>query len=88
MRDVVKPEIPTEEKGGPAPPEDAFKDTREAYWDGEWMETQVYELHSLQPGNELTGPAVMEGAATTYALPPDCETYLDEHRVHHLRRTE
>ncbi|WP_244209753.1 hydantoinase/oxoprolinase family protein [Haloarcula quadrata] len=88
VRDVVKPEIPTEETQDPEPPEEAFKETREAYWDGEWMETKIYDLHALQPGNELSGPAVMEGAATTYALPPDCETYLDEHRVHHLTRTE
>lgn len=88
VRDVVKPEIPTEETHGPEPPEEAFKETREAYWDGEWLETEIYDLHALKPGNELQGPAVMEGAATTYALPPDCTTYLDEHRVHHLTTTQ
>lgn len=88
VRDVVKPEIPTEETQGPEPPEGAYKETREAYWDGEWKETEIYDLHALQPGNELSGPAVLEGSATTYTLPPDCETWLDEHRVHHLTTTE
>ena len=88
VRDVVKPEIPTEEPQGPEPPEAARKGTREAYWDGEWKETAVYNLNALQPGNEVDGPAILEGAATTYALPPECESYLDEHRVHHLTRTE
>jgi len=84
VRDVVKPEIPTEEVKGPEPPEDAYKDSREAYWDGEWVETEILDLHALQPGNEINGPAVLEGAATTFVLPPEYGTRLDEHRVHHL----
>jgi acetone carboxylase beta subunit len=84
VHDVVKPEIPTETPVGPDPPEDAYKQSRESYWDGEWLETDILDLRSLQPGNELTGPAVLEGAATTFVLPPGYETYLDEHRVHHL----
>ncbi|SDF96851.1 hydantoinase/oxoprolinase family protein [Halorientalis regularis] len=84
VRDVVKPEIPTEETHGPEPPAGAHKEPRETYWDGEWVETDIYDLHALQPGNEITGPAVLEGAATTFVLPPGHETWLDEHRVHHL----
>jgi len=84
VHDVVKPEIPTETPVGPDPPEDAYKQSRESYWDGEWLETEILDLRSLQPGNELTGPAVLEGAATTFVLPPGYETRLDEHRVHHL----
>lgn len=85
VRDVVKPEIPTEEVRGPEPPADARKDSRDTYWDGEWLVTDVYDLHALDPGNELAGPAVLEGEATTYVVPPGYETRLDEHRVHHLR---
>jgi acetone carboxylase beta subunit len=88
VRDVVKPEIPTEEVQGAEPPEDAHKGSREAYWDGVWIKTDVYDLHALNPGNELSGPAVLEGEATTYIVPPDYETSLDEHRVHHLTREE
>jgi N-methylhydantoinase A/acetone carboxylase, beta subunit len=84
VRDVVKPEIPTEEVVGPEPPEDALKGSREAYWDGEWGETAVYDLHALNPGNELSGPAVLEGEATTYVVPPNYKSSLDKHRVHHL----
>ena len=88
VHDVVKPEIPTETPVGPDPPEDAYKEPRESYWDGEWLETEILDLRSLQPGNELTGPAVLEGAATTFVLPPGYETRLDEHRVHHLSQIE
>jgi acetone carboxylase beta subunit len=87
VRDVVKPEIPTEETQGPEPPEGAHKEPRETYWEGDWIETEIYDLHALQPGNEITGPAVLEGAATTFVLPPGYETRLDEHRVHHLSET-
>lgn len=87
VRDVVKPEIPTEEMQDSEPPEDAYKEPRETYWDGEWLETDIYDLHALLPGNELSGPAVLEGEATTYVVPPEYETWLDEHRVHHLTRT-
>ncbi len=84
VRDVVKPKLPTEEKQGTEPPEAAYKNPREAYWEGDWVETQIYDLHALQPGNTVTGPAVLEGGATTFVLPPAYETRLDEHRVHHL----
>ncbi len=88
VRDVVKPEIPTEELQDSTPPDTAFKEPRETYWDGEWLETEIYDLHALNPGNELAGPAVLEGEATTYIVPPGYETWLDEHRVHHLTESE
>lgn len=87
VRDVVKPEIPTEPTQGPEPPEESYKESRETYWEGDWIETEIYDLHALQPGNEIAGPAVLEGAATTFVLPPGYETWLDEHRVHHLENT-
>jgi acetone carboxylase beta subunit len=87
VRDVVKPEIPEEQPVGPEPPEAAYKPSRTAYWDGDWLETRIFDLHALDPGNEVTGPAVLEGAATTFVLPPGWETRLDRHRVHHLTRT-
>ena len=84
VHNVVKPQIPEEPLQGPEPPEHAYKTPRQTYWDGEWLETEIYNLHALQPGNEVTGPAVLEGAATTFVVPPEHYTYLDEHRVHHL----
>jgi len=88
VRDVVKPEIPTEELQDSEPPENAYKEPRETYWEGEWLETDIYDLHALNPGNELSGPAVLEGEATTYVVPPEYETWLDKHRVHHLARED
>jgi acetone carboxylase beta subunit len=87
VRDVVKPKLPEEQPVGPEPPEAAYKDGRSAYWDGEWLDTRIFDLHALEPSNEIRGPAVLEGAATTFVLPPGYETRLDRHRVHHLSHT-
>jgi acetone carboxylase beta subunit len=87
VRDVTKPKIPEEEPVGEEPPQSAFKEPRDAYWDGDWLETRVLDLHELVPGNVVDGPAVLEGAATTFVLPPGYETRLDRHRVHHLSHT-
>jgi acetone carboxylase beta subunit len=87
VQDVTKPKIPEEEPVGAEPPEAAFKEPRDAYWDGDWLETRIFDLHALEPGNEVSGPAVLEGAATTFVLPPGYETRLDRHRVHHLEHT-
>ncbi|WP_299266632.1 hydantoinase/oxoprolinase family protein [Halorientalis sp.] len=87
VQNVTKPKIPEEEPVGPEPPEAAFKSPRNAYWDGNWLETRIYDLHELEPGNKVSGPAVLEGAATTFVLPPEYETHLDRHRVHHLKHT-
>jgi acetone carboxylase beta subunit len=84
VRDVTKPKIPEETPVGPEPPEAAYKDSRTTYWDGDWLDTRIFDLHALDPGNEISGPAVLEGAATTFVLPPGFETRLDRHRVHHL----
>jgi acetone carboxylase beta subunit len=87
VQDVTKPKIPEEEPVGSEPPEAAFKSPRDAYWSGDWLETRIFDLHELRPGNEVAGPAVLEGAATTFVLPPGYETRLDRHRVHHLEHT-
>ena len=87
VRDVTKPEIPESEPVGPVPPESAFKEPRDTYWDGDWLDTRIFDLHALEPGNEVSGPAVLEGGATTFVLPPNYETRLDRHRVHHLTHT-
>lgn len=87
VHNVVKPEIPTESVQGPEPPDSARKGTRETYWEGDWIPAEIYDLHALEPGNEVSGPAVLEGAATTFVLPPEYETRLDKHRIHHLSHT-
>ncbi|HEX7071942.1 MAG TPA: hydantoinase/oxoprolinase family protein [Rhodothermales bacterium] len=58
----------------------AMKGRRRAYFDGEFVETPVYEYELLAPGAELRGPAIVESPFTTVVLPPDSGAELDAYR--------
>jgi acetone carboxylase, beta subunit len=78
---VEKPALPDEpEQAGPAEP----KAAREVWWSGGWEETPVYEQAQLRAGHELTGPAIVESPADTFAIPPGRTARLDRHRIFHL----
>ena len=57
--------------------------TRDCYW----LElkgvaaTAIYKFESLQPGNEIFGPAVIEADLTTVAVPPGRRFSIDQHRL-------
>lgn len=42
-------------------------------------------MEALQPGNHIVGPAVIESDSTTFVVPDGFETYLDKHRLFHLK---
>ena len=66
-------------KLGKAFPGDALLGTREAYWDGSFRSTSVYDLDKLQPGNVVTGPALVESDTTSLPIPIGWECKIDEH---------
>ena len=82
--DVEKPALPKEPLGDEKPPGDASKSTREVYWRGKWMEATTWEMEKLKAGNRIPGLAIIESPSTTFVVPPDSSTYLDEHRIFHL----
>jgi len=82
---IPKPKIPKEEEGGPTPPDDAFLGTRKFYRKKRWVDAKLYRMESLHPGNRVPGPAIIESDATTFVVPDGFETYLDGHRLFHLR---
>lgn len=43
---------------------------------------------TLLPGNEITGPAIIESASTTFVVPDGFATTLDKHRLFHLREVK
>jgi 5-oxoprolinase (ATP-hydrolysing)/N-methylhydantoinase A len=50
----------------------ALKSRREAWFDGAWHDTPVYDRYALKPGDSLPGPAIIEEReATTVILPGD-----------------
>jgi acetone carboxylase beta subunit len=91
MRGTVmskKPELPEEAEAGPTPPSAAHHGTRPFYRHGIWEDAHVWSMEGLLAGNHVTGPAVVEAPSTTLVVPTGFETYLDTHRLFHLKETK
>ena len=43
------------------------------------MQARVYEMLKLDHGNQIGGPAIIEGVDTTFVVPPGQEVFVDEH---------
>jgi acetone carboxylase, beta subunit len=82
--DVEKPSLPTIEEAGQSPPAAASKGTRDVRWGAQRATTEILTLEELRPGNVLPGPAIVESAATTLAVPPGRTAALDRHLIFHL----
>lgn len=82
---IPKPKIPKEPEHGPTPPEEAFLGTRKFYRKKRWVDAQLYRMEALLPGNRIAGPAIIESDATTFVVPDGFETWLDGHRLFHLK---
>ena len=82
--DSEKPNLP-EEPLGPEEPDVRFQQTRQVYYKGSWTEAKVYQMEHLKPGNRIRGFAVLESPNTTFVVPTGYETYLDQHRIFHLK---
>jgi len=82
---IPKPRIPKEPEAGPTPPEEARLGTRKFYRHKQWVDAQLYQMEKLKPGNRVTGPAIIESDATTFVVPGGFETWLDGHRLFHLK---
>lgn len=65
---------------GTADPSAAHKSDRPAFWGTQhgWLQTPVYDLASLRPGNEIAGPAIVEATDTTIVVDPRRRFQLDE----------
>ncbi|WP_338448209.1 hydantoinase/oxoprolinase family protein [Niallia oryzisoli] len=83
--EVAKPQIPQEPLAGETPPRDAFIGYREIYWDGEFLQAEIYEMEKLLPGNRISAFSILESTATTLVVPLGFEAYLDGNRIFHLR---
>jgi N-methylhydantoinase A len=58
----------------------ALKGKRQAYFDGGWIETSVYDSTRLEPGAALHGPAIVEAPLTTIVVPPGYDALMDGYR--------
>ncbi|ABG04803.1 5-oxoprolinase (ATP-hydrolyzing) [Rubrobacter xylanophilus DSM 9941] len=65
-------------------PSAARKGSREAYWpeaSNSWVETEVYDLAALKPGNVVAGPALIESEYTTVVVPPTKRFRMNEYAI-------
>jgi N-methylhydantoinase A/acetophenone carboxylase len=71
----VLPELPLASDDAKA----AITGSRRAYWPErkEWVETSLYDADSLEPGNVIDGPAVVEAPLTTIVVPPGTRYSID-----------
>jgi len=60
--------------------------TRTAYFDRQPLETAVYEMSELSPGQRVQGPAVIEHVDTTFVVPPEAYVDVDQYGMLFLRR--
>lgn len=90
MRGTVvtqKPVLPEDPEEGKEPPAAARLGTRKFYRHKKWVDAVLWKMEDLKPGNEITGPAIIESDATTFVVPDGFATTLDKHRLFHLRET-
>jgi N-methylhydantoinase A/oxoprolinase/acetone carboxylase beta subunit len=73
------------ERGGPDASA-AVKRHRPVWFDGEVVETTVYDGGLLRAGNELHGPAVIEESTTTVVVPLRYGLAVDDHRNYVMTR--
>lgn len=83
--DKVKPQLARVDLGSAKPPESAEKGYRDVYLLGNWHKTSIWEMDELQPGNEITGPAIIEHPATTLVIHPSDQVSVDEWSILHYR---
>ncbi len=58
-------------------PSQARTGSRQVFWGSSNGEAQIFRWESLQPGNRITGCAIVEGANTTYLVPTGWTMELD-----------
>jgi len=83
--DVEKPALPQMPEEPGTPP---LKATRPVHWgrasEGEFVETDIFQLEEIRAGQSIEGPAIVEHSATTFAVPPGRSASLDSHHIFHL----
>lgn len=79
---IERGELKADALSGPTPDTDALLESRAVYWSPEkgFEETPVYDCDQLKPGNEITGPVIIESAKTTYVVEPGWQFTMDAYR--------
>jgi len=80
--------LQAEKEGGPKPPRGALKGHRDVYLHGSggYVSCGIFDRYRLEPGNVVTGPAVIEQIDSTTLVQPGQEARIDGHRQIVLRK--
>ena len=68
-----------EQPMGDADPSGAEVGTNEVYFDGDYVETPIYDRAELHPGNEISGPAIVVEDDSTVVIQPDHTATIDRY---------
>ena len=84
------PVIEEAELKGPEPPGSARLPPRQATWVGRGhsVDTPVFSFQEMEPGNVITGPALIEAPDTTFVVEPGWRFTLDRFRNGILEKTQ
>jgi N-methylhydantoinase A len=83
---VSKPKPVIAKKQAARSKDGGLKGKRTAVFDRTPMDTAIYEMGQLSPGQRLKGPAIIEHIDTTLVVPPECQVDVDEYGMLFLRR--
>ncbi len=70
------------ELAGAEPDAAARRESRPIYWSPKrgYEDTPIYDYDQLLPGNEISGPAILESPETTYVVEPGWVFTMDAYR--------
>src|SRR5690606_20784324 len=75
---VPKPEFLQYEQEGTL--EDAYKETRPVYFEGEFVDTKVYHRDKIPVYTQIQGPAIVDQLDTTTVIPPGFTAEVDVYK--------
>jgi len=79
-------ERPALRRVAPSSVVDAETERRSVYFDGQWLDTQIYERSMLQPEACVAGPAIVQEFGSTTVVQPGLRASIDEFGNLVLRR--
>lgn len=72
--------------GGTKDPSAAFKRTRKCLFNGNYIETPVYDSEKLKAANIILGPAIIEVPTTTAVIPHNFQCLVDDYNNYIITR--
>ena len=85
---LPQPKLTAERTDGVTDPGQALDGYRQVYFNQEFLQTAVYDRSRLRPGDEITGPAVLEQLDSTTVVWPGQRARVDAYRNAILDRSQ